>query len=165
MPSTEVFEIVFWIIIIVVSIIIISLFVTASLQEGKTHIIQVIRKLKKRRRKNQIRKINERKIKAAPTHLKMLMQPEYIVHFESLILLLDKIDWPKYPESSIDEDGVEKLASRDELEDYEEELEEAIEDEDYLLNLYSEYLQSKNFKISQSELSYVVELYQKNSRN
>ena len=93
------------------------------------------------------------------------MQPEYIVHFESLILLLEKIDWPKYPESSIDEDGVEKLASRDELEDYEEELEEAIEDEDYLLSLYSEYLQSKNFKINQSELSYVVELYQKNPRN
>ena len=56
--------------------------------------------------------IGEQKIKAAPTHLQMLLQPIYKVHFESFILLLDKIDWPEHPESSIDEDGVIKSASR-----------------------------------------------------
>ncbi len=165
MLDSAVLEIVIWTIIILVSLIVLLLVVGASIKEGKEYIIHKTHQWKKRRRKNQIRKIKERKIKAAPTHLQMLMQPKYKVHFESFIQLLDKIDWPEHPESSIDEDGVNKSASRDELEDYDEDLEEAIEDEDYLYSIYTEYLQSNNYKISRTELSYVVELYRNNSSN
>lgn len=159
MLNTDIFGIVIWTIIIVISLSMIILIVTASIQEGEKYIISRTRHWNKKRRKNKIREIEERNIKAAPTHLYMLTQPEYIIHLESFILLLDKIDWPVYPESSINADEVEIPVSRDELEDYEEELEEAIEEEDNLYNLYIDYLQSNNYKISQSELSYVVDLY------
>jgi len=165
MLNSEIFEIVYWIIIFFAGIMLVFLIASASMLELKEYIKKKIYQKKKRSKRNKKRKKKEKDIKAAPANMQTLMQPEYIVHFESFILLLNEISWPEYPQSSFNKDGVEKSPSRDELENYEEELEEAIDKKDELYNLYTEYLISKNFEISKSELSYVVSLYQKTIEN
>ena len=171
MYSTDVLEIIFWLVTISISFIVIFMIFTASFQEGKEYILQKTYQWKKYKIKNEFKRteknIEKKNIKNAPIHLKTLTQPEYILHFDSFIFLLENIKWPVNPEEYTSEGEVEKVVSRDEIEDYQDELEEAIEEENYLYKLYVEYLKSHNYDINESELSYVVDLYQSkfNKRN
>ena len=111
MLNSEIFEIVFWMIIIFVALITILLLATASMQEAKEYFKKRNYQKKKRSRRNIKRKKKEQEINMAPVHLRTLMQPDYIVHFESFVLLLNEIDWPEHPKSSFNEDGSEKSPS------------------------------------------------------
>ena len=93
------------------------------------------------------------------------MQPQNKNLFEKFVKLLDDIYWPEYPDDFIDEAEDTYNSLTDELEDYEEELDEAIEEEDRMYKLYSRHLQTKEVIISESELSHVVDLYKIKSNN
>ena len=121
---------------------------------------------KKNQRKNQkTHKRHEQERKTAPSNLKILMQPQNKNLFKKFVKLLDDIYWPEYPDDFIDEDGEINYPLAEELEDYEEELDEAIEEENRMYKLYSRHLQTKEIIISESELSHVVDLYKIKSNN
>ena len=121
---------------------------------------------KKNHRKNQkAHKKDEQERKTASLKLKILMQPQNKNLFEKFVKLLDDIYWPEYPDDFIDEDENTYNSLTDELEDYEEELDEAIEEENKMYKLYSRHLQSKEIILSESELSHIVDLYKIKSNN
>ncbi len=120
---------------------------------------------KNKRKSQKAHKRDKQERKIAPSKLKILMQPRNKNLFEKFVKLLNDIYWPEYPDDFIDEDGDISYPLAEELEDYEEELDEAIEEEKKMFRLYSRHLQSKEIIINESELSHIVEFYKIKSNN
>lgn len=141
--------------------VVVFFFITAIVQTTNEH-LKFRNHRKKKQRKIQIaHKKDEQAKKAAPFKLKILLQPQNKKLFEKFVKLLDDIYWPEYPDDFIDMAGDTDYTYAEELEDYEEELEEAIEEENKMYSLYSKHLQTKEIIISDSELSHIVDLYKK----
>ena len=155
----SVFEIIFGLVVLVISLIVVFLLSTAILQKTKEQIaLRAHRKRKKRRKKESHKKYKQER-KEAPIKFNILMQPQNKNLFENFVHLLDDIDWPEYPEDFVDNKGETLFPSLEELEDYDEELEGAIDEENRMYALYLKHIQSKNVSINKSELSHVVDLY------
>ena len=145
--------------------IVIFFFVTAIVQATNEH-LELRTHRKKNQRKNQkTHKRHEQERNVAPSRLRVLMQPQNKNLFEKFVKLLDNIYWPEYPDDFIDESEDTYHPLAEELEDYEEELDEAIEEENRMYALYSRHLQTKEIIISESELSHVVDLYRKEAKH
>ena len=140
-------------------------FITAIVQATNDY-LELRTHRKKNHRKNQkAHKKDEQERKTASLKLKILMQPQSKNLFEKFVKLLDDIYWPEYPDDFIVEDGDKNYPLAEELEDYEEELDEAIDEENRMYKLYSRHLQTKEIIISESELSHIVDLYKIKSNN
>ena len=148
--------------IALITLIMIIFMIVQRAKESVNHRVYLKKKkkflLKAKEEDKQIRK-------AAPAKLQILLQGENKLHFENFVLLLDRIEWPEYPESTIDKVGKKIDPSIEAIEDYEDDFDEALDEEDRMYDLYVHYLKSKNIQISESELTHVVELYKKNNFN
>jgi len=149
-----------WIVISGLLVIAVLTFVVIIVQSVKKYIKLRIYQNRKRRINKKGLKRQKIDRKTAPSNLKILMQPKNKILFESFVKLLDNIRWPSYPGDFSNEDEFAYNPSIEEIEEYEEELEEAIEEEDRMYALYLTELQSKEIVISKSELSHVIELYE-----
>ena len=163
MYSPGILEILLWTIIIFISLIMIFLISSAIVQKINEYIMLRTYREKSQQKRSEEQRKQERKV--APSKLKMLMQPQNKELFEKFIKLLDDIYWPEYPDDLIEENRETHSLSPEELEDYEEELEEAIEEEDKMYSLYSKHLRTKNILVSKTELSNIVDLYKTKSKS
>lgn len=149
--------------VISVSIIIISLVGIAISQKIKEY--WKFRSYKKKsleqQKKTERKRIEEKQ--AAPLHLKTLLHQRNVALFKNFVKLLDEINWPEEPEEILNEEGEKVYPSIIEKEDYEDNLDDALDEEDRMYNLYLSHLQSKNIEISKAELYHVIELYRDKS--
>lgn len=145
--------------------VVIFFFVSAIVQTTNEFLNLRTHRNKKRRKIQKANKEDEHERKIAPFKLKILMQPQNKKLFEKFVKLLDDIYWPEYPDDSIDISGETQYTFSEKLEDYEEELDDAIEEENSMLTLYSKHLKTKEIRISKSELSHIVDLYRKRLNN
>ncbi len=123
--------------------------------------LQKKRQLNSYKHKRAIKKNESKERNKAPEKLKILLQPDNKLHFENFVMLLNEIRFPAYPQTSVNEKGTKIPPSVEEIEDYEDEFDEALDEEDKMYDLYIYYLKSRKIELTESQLSYVVDLYKK----
>ena len=152
-------------IIIEMAIVIISLIILFLI--GRVLILKVKKSLEfnSRQRKNLTREKETNPSgqtqNTTPSPLKILMNPHNKYLFENFISLIDKIDWPEYPNGSLNLKGENFSPTESQLKNYDEKLKRALEEEDKMYELYTNHLSSNNVFISKTELSHAVKQFKK----